>query len=95
MNFLSIIPGFQGPTEVLLIVFVVLLLFGSKKLPQLARSLGKSLNEFKQGQRERDVEDEKDQEGAMLTSKKKDSITAVNKESLDIRNDEDRTINSE
>jgi sec-independent protein translocase protein TatA len=41
-----------GAPEILLIVFVVLLLFGSKKLPELARSLGKSLNEFKRGQTE-------------------------------------------
>ncbi|MBI9021258.1 MAG: twin-arginine translocase TatA/TatE family subunit [Verrucomicrobia bacterium] len=42
----------QGAPEILLIVFVILLLFGSKKLPELARSLGKSLNEFKKGQTE-------------------------------------------
>ena len=41
-----------GAPEILLIVFVILLLFGSKKLPELARSLGKSLNEFKRGQME-------------------------------------------
>jgi len=41
-----------GAPEILLIVFVIILLFGSKKLPELARSLGKSLNEFKRGQTE-------------------------------------------
>jgi sec-independent protein translocase protein TatA len=43
----------QGAPEILLIVFVILLLFGAKKLPELARSLGKSLNEFKRGQTEK------------------------------------------
>lgn len=52
MNTLALIPGMSGVPEILLIVFVVLLLFGSKKLPELARSLGKSLNEFKRGQTE-------------------------------------------
>ncbi len=52
MNTLAIIPGMSGGPEILLIVFVVLLLFGAKKLPELARSLGKSLNEFKRGQNE-------------------------------------------
>lgn len=52
MNTLALIPGMSGAPEILLIVFVVLLLFGSKKLPELARSLGKSLNEFKRGQTE-------------------------------------------
>ena len=33
--------------EIVLIIFVIILLFGAKKLPELARSLGKSLNEFK------------------------------------------------
>lgn len=44
--------GMPGQSEVLLIVFVILLLFGAKKLPELSRSLGKSLGEFKKGQRE-------------------------------------------
>ena len=38
--------------EMLVILFVVLLLFGSKRLPDLARSLGKSLSEFKKGKEE-------------------------------------------
>jgi sec-independent protein translocase protein TatA len=49
MNELAFIPGMQGGTEVLLILFIVLLLFGAKKLPELSRSLGKSLGEFKKG----------------------------------------------
>ena len=52
MNTLALIPGMQGVPEILLIVFVIILLFGAKKLPELARSLGKSLNEFKKGQTE-------------------------------------------
>jgi TatA/E family protein of Tat protein translocase len=35
-----------------LILLVVLLLFGAKKLPELSRSLGKSINEFKKGREE-------------------------------------------
>jgi sec-independent protein translocase protein TatA len=38
-----------GWGEWLVIFAVALLLFGSKKLPELARSLGKSVNEFKRG----------------------------------------------
>ncbi len=51
MNTLAMF-GLPGHMEILLIVFVILLLFGAKKLPELARSLGKSLNEFKKGQTE-------------------------------------------
>ena len=35
--------------EILVVLFVVLLLFGSTRLPQLARGMGKSISEFKKG----------------------------------------------
>lgn len=38
-----------GPTELLIILAVVLLLFGSTRLPKLARSLGQASKEFKKG----------------------------------------------
>lgn len=51
-----------GPTELIIILAIVLLLFGSRKLPDLARSLGKSSKEFKKGMSEgsRDEEEEQD-----------------------------------
>lgn len=52
MNTLAVIPGMSGTGELILVVFVILLLFGAKKLPELSRSLGKSLGEFKKGQKE-------------------------------------------
>ena len=47
-----------GTTEILLIVFALLLMFGARKLPELARGLGSSVNEFKKGMAE-GVKDEK------------------------------------
>lgn len=41
-----------GFGELLVILLVVLLLFGAKRLPELARSLGRSLSEFKRGRDE-------------------------------------------
>lgn len=38
-----------GPPEVLLIIGAIVLLFGAKKLPEFARSLGKAKQEFKRG----------------------------------------------
>ena len=43
---LAFIEGIGGP-ELLMIFFVILLLFGGQKLPELARGLGKSVREFK------------------------------------------------
>jgi len=39
--------GGLGGQEMLIIFLIVLLLFGAKKLPQLARGIGKSMGEFK------------------------------------------------
>ena len=44
-------PKLGGP-EIILIIVVLVLLFGSKKIPDLARSIGRSLNEFKKGREE-------------------------------------------
>lgn len=41
-----------GPTQLLIVLMIILLLFGSSKLPDLARSLGRSLGEFKKGRDE-------------------------------------------
>ena len=38
-----------GMPEAILIIIVILLLFGGKRIPELARSLGQSLNEFRKG----------------------------------------------
>jgi sec-independent protein translocase protein TatA len=38
-----------GITELIIILVILLLLFGSSRLPQLARGMGKSINEFKKG----------------------------------------------
>ena len=52
--------GRIGLPEILIVVFVVLLLFGAKRIPELFRSLGKSLNEFKRGQQESEPEKKTD-----------------------------------
>ena len=45
----SILLGMIGPWQIVLIVLVVLLLFGGKKIPELMRGLGKGVREFKDG----------------------------------------------
>ena len=44
--------GNLGATEIILIVLVVLLFFGAKKLPELAQGLGKGIREFRKATRE-------------------------------------------
>jgi sec-independent protein translocase protein TatA len=51
-----------GPGEIILILAVLILLFGAKKLPELARSLGKSARELRKGMEGEDDEEEKEEE---------------------------------
>jgi len=45
-----------GVPELLIVLAVVLLVFGSKKVPELARSLGRATKEFKRGTQDDDEE---------------------------------------
>lgn len=47
-------PFGLGPTELFIILAILLLLFGASRIPQIARSLGKASKEFKKGSEEAD-----------------------------------------
>lgn len=52
MNIITLIPLFLGNirgAQLIIIVLVILLLFGGKKIPELMRGLGKGVHAFKQG----------------------------------------------
>ena len=51
LSTLAFLPNLGGP-EIAIIFVVILLLFGAKKLPELARGMGKSLGEFKKAKDE-------------------------------------------
>ena len=64
MHLIAALPGFHpmmafgipsGPDLIILLV-IVLVLFGAKRLPELARGLGQSVNEFKKAKEEFDKE---------------------------------------
>ncbi|WP_298237213.1 twin-arginine translocase TatA/TatE family subunit [uncultured Algibacter sp.] len=52
---LYILPLAIGPWQIALIVVVVLLLFGGKKIPELMRGLGSGIKEFKDASKEEDT----------------------------------------
>ena len=52
MTLLSIFFGLMGGYEWIAILFVVLILFGSKKIPELMRGLGSGIKEFKDASKE-------------------------------------------
>jgi sec-independent protein translocase protein TatA len=51
-----------GPTEIILIIVALLLLFGGKKLPELAQGIGKGIKEFKKAVKEPEEEEGKKEE---------------------------------
>jgi len=48
--------GHIGFQEILILVVILVILFGARRIPELARSMGRGINEFKSGLREKDVE---------------------------------------
>ncbi|GAA4306032.1 twin-arginine translocase TatA/TatE family subunit [Aestuariibaculum suncheonense] len=55
----SIFLGAIGPLQIALIVIVVLLLFGGKKIPELMRGLGSGIKEFKDASKDDDKKEDK------------------------------------
>jgi sec-independent protein translocase protein TatA len=49
-------PGIPGGPELLIVLLIVVLLFGANKLPQLARSSGQAMGEFRRGREEIETE---------------------------------------
>ena len=62
----ALIPGIPtlAPTELIIALVVILLLFGAKRIPELARGLGSGVREFKAGTKEGQIEDKKKEEKA-------------------------------
>jgi len=56
MDILAFGFGNLGGPDLFIILLIVLVLFGAKKLPELARSLGQSMNEFRKAREEFDKE---------------------------------------
>jgi sec-independent protein translocase protein TatA len=69
---LAVIPGLGsvGPTELIIVLTIILLLFGAKRIPELAKGLGSGIREFKKGtsgEAEKDQLSEKEKEGTLAS----------------------------
>lgn len=62
----TILLGFVGPWQIALIVAIVLLLFGGKKIPQLMRGIGSGVKEFKDGMKEGEAKADESKESEKL-----------------------------
>gem|GEM_PF-164062 len=84
----AFIQGIGGP-ELLIILVIILLLFGAKKLPELAKGLGKSMKEFKKAAQE--VQDDfQEAMDAAEQDKKPDNKPAQSVEKVEVeKKDED------
>ncbi len=76
--------GFGGPTEWIVILAVVMLLFGGSKLPQLAKALGQSKRAFKEGMDEAEEAEQLDKLRPTITAGQpaQPALSAVDDEAL-------------
>ncbi len=59
---LAILIGMFGYWEILVIVLIVLLLFGGRKIPEMMKGMGKGIRSFKKGMSDEDDEETDDKE---------------------------------
>ena len=87
---LVLIPGIGslGGTELIIALVIILLLFGAKRIPELARGLGSGVREFRAGTREGQLEEKKDEEKA-------GEQTASAEEKAETRIEDDTSVEAE
>ncbi|AJA68285.1 twin-arginine translocase TatA/TatE family subunit [Myroides odoratimimus] len=69
MNSLHIFLGMVGPWQIIVIVAIILLLFGGKKIPELMRGLGSGIKEFKDATRDENAQQTTKKENTQDNSK--------------------------
>lgn len=58
MNSIVVFLGMIGPWQIVLIVAIILLMFGGKKIPELMRGLGSGIKEFKDATKDEENKDQ-------------------------------------
>ena len=86
--------GLASPTHLLLILIVILLLFGAKRLPELGRSLGQSIQEFKGGLDTKELPEEEKPDEPVAKPQKPSSQKVAQKEEEEAHRKEGATTSS-
>ena len=69
--------GSLGTTEILIIALIVIILFGARRIPELAKGLGEGIRNFKSGMRgeeQREIEERRYQEDARRREESRRSV---------------------
>ena len=70
-------PGWIGPWEIAILLVIVLLVFGPKRLPEMGRSLGKGMREFKNSITGKDEDAPPAELPAATETEPKDTVSAA------------------
>lgn len=70
-------PGNVGPLEIAIVLIIVLIIFGPKRLPELGRSMGRGIREFKSSISGDGGKDDVDEKRAELEGSESDSAEPV------------------
>ncbi|AFK18743.1 twin-arginine translocase TatA/TatE family subunit [Haloferax mediterranei ATCC 33500] len=76
LNSIPLFPGLPGGPELLIVLLIVILLFGANKLPQLARSSGQAMGEFRRGRQEIEEELKEGVEGEESEEEEDETTTS-------------------
>jgi sec-independent protein translocase protein TatA len=88
--------GSVGMPELIIGLVVILLLFGAKRVPELARGLGSGVREFKKGTQEGEIEDRKKDEAKKDEAKKdEEQLEASKGEDDKTKLEEDASVEAE
>ncbi|CAN5863036.1 hypothetical protein BH23ACT11_BH23ACT11_05710 [soil metagenome] len=85
--------GMPGPTELIILLVIILLLFGAKRIPELAKGLGSGMREFRKsssGEFDEVDEDNKDKEKLTAGGGSEDELDQEDEIKADSSADTDR-----
>ena len=75
--------GLESPTHLLIVLVIILLLFGAKRLPEMGRNLGQSIREFKEGLGGKEVPEKRSPEAVEKVEEKANAGTTQESKEAD------------